>query len=124
MSAFEQVSEAAEWVRSNNCGGADVAVVLGSGLGDFADHLDNAITIPYSTIPRFPASRVIGHAGKLVCGQLAGKKVETFDDLYLRFLMAAAAVLCLGTLFLRKRTELAWQAAGALGVVLLIASLL
>ena len=75
MSAFEQVSEAAEWLRSNNCGGADVAVVLGSGLGDFADHLDNAITIPYSAIPRFPASRVIGHAGKLVCGQLAGKKV-------------------------------------------------
>jgi Ca-activated chloride channel family protein len=50
--------------------------------------------------------------------------VETFEDLYLRFLMAAAAVLCLGTLFLRKRAELAWQAAGALGVVLLIASIL
>ena len=50
--------------------------------------------------------------------------VETFEDLYLRFLMAAAAVLCLGTLFLRKRAELVWQAAGALGVVLLIASIL
>ena len=50
--------------------------------------------------------------------------VETFEDLYLRFLMAAAAVLCLGTLFLRKRVELAWQAAGALGVVFLIASIL
>ena len=50
--------------------------------------------------------------------------VETFEDLYLRFLMAAAAVLCLGTLFLRKRAELAWQTAGALGVVFLIASLL
>jgi Ca-activated chloride channel family protein len=53
-----------------------------------------------------------------------GQAVETFEDLYLRFLMAAAAVLCLGTLFLRKRAELAWQAAGALGVVLLIASIL
>jgi len=50
--------------------------------------------------------------------------VETFEDLYLRFLMAAAAVLCLGTLFLRKRAELAWQTAGALGVVFLIASIL
>ena len=50
--------------------------------------------------------------------------VETFEDLYLRFLMAAAAVICLGTLFLRKRAELVWQAAGSLGVVLLIASLL
>jgi Ca-activated chloride channel family protein len=50
--------------------------------------------------------------------------VETFEDLYLRFLMAAAAVLCLGTLFLRKRAELVWQATGALGVVLLLASVL
>jgi Ca-activated chloride channel family protein len=53
-----------------------------------------------------------------------GEAVETFDDLYLRFLMAAPAVHCLATLFLRKRAELAWQAAGALGVVLLIASIL
>jgi purine-nucleoside phosphorylase len=49
--------------------------VLGSGLGDFADHLANPVTIPYSDIPHFPASRVIGHAGKLVAGELAGKKV-------------------------------------------------
>jgi len=55
---------------------------------------------------------------------VTAEAVETFEDLYLRFLMAAAAVLCLGTLFLRKRAELAWQAAGALGVVLLIASIL
>ena len=55
---------------------------------------------------------------------VTAQEIETFEDLYLRFLMAAAAVLCLGTLFLRKRAELAWQAAGALGVVLLIASVL
>ena len=75
MSAFEQTSEAAEWLRSKQCGGADVAVVLGSGLGDFADHLGNALTIAYADIPHFPASRVMGHAGKLVVGELAGKKV-------------------------------------------------
>ena len=50
-------------------------------------------------------------------------QVETFEDLYPRVLLAAAIVLCAGTPFLRKRTELVWQAAGALGVVLLIASL-
>jgi Ca-activated chloride channel family protein len=55
---------------------------------------------------------------------VTAQQVETFEDLYLRFLMAAAAVLCLGTLFLRKRAELAWQATGALGVVILIASVL
>lgn len=46
--------------------------------------------------------------------------VETFDDLYRRALMAAAIILCLGTLALRKRTELAWQAAGALATVVLL----
>jgi Ca-activated chloride channel family protein len=52
------------------------------------------------------------------------QRVETFEDLYPRLLMAAAAVLCVGTLFIRKRTELAWQAIGALGAVLLIASVM
>ena len=51
------------------------------------------------------------------------KEVESFDELYGRALMAAAVVLVIGTAFLRKRTELAWQAAGALAVVLLLASL-
>jgi purine-nucleoside phosphorylase len=75
VSAFEHTSEAAEWLRSKNCGGAEVAVVLGSGLGDFADQLGDPVTIPYAEIPHFPSSRVMGHAGKLVAGQLAGKKV-------------------------------------------------
>ena len=52
------------------------------------------------------------------------QQVETFDDLYPRVLLAAAIALCAGTMFLRKRTELAWQAAAAIGVVLLIASVM
>jgi Ca-activated chloride channel homolog len=54
----------------------------------------------------------------------AGQPVETFDDLYRRALMAAAIVLCLGTLALRRRTELTWQAAGALATVLLLAAII
>jgi Ca-activated chloride channel family protein len=50
--------------------------------------------------------------------------VETFEDLYAQSLMAAAIVLCLGVLVVRKRTELAWQAAGAVAVVLLLASVM
>ena len=72
---FERATEAAEWLRGHACGGADVAVVLGSGLGDFADHLGDSFTIQYSDIPHWPASRVIGHAGKLVGGTLRGKHV-------------------------------------------------
>jgi purine-nucleoside phosphorylase len=79
VSAFDQANEAAEWLRGRGCGGADVAVVLGSGLGDFADHLGQATSIPYGDIPHFPASRVMGHAGKLVVGMLAGKKVLAFS---------------------------------------------
>ncbi|MFA5908323.1 MAG: purine-nucleoside phosphorylase [Vicinamibacterales bacterium] len=75
MSDFAQATEAAEWLRGHGCGGADVAVVLGSGLGDFADHLGDAFTIPYADIPHWPESRVIGHAGKLVGGTLRGKRV-------------------------------------------------
>ena len=50
--------------------------------------------------------------------------VETFEDLYTQVLMAAGIVLCLGVLVVRKRTELAWQAAGAVAVVLLLASVM
>jgi purine-nucleoside phosphorylase len=75
VSAFEQATEAAEWLRQKNCGDADVAIVLGSGLGDFADQIGGAVSIPYGDIPHWPASRVIGHAGKLVCGMVQGRKV-------------------------------------------------
>ena len=75
MSYFDRVTEAAEWLRGHGCGGADVAVVLGSGLGDFADGLADPFAIPYPDIPHFPASKVIGHAGKLVGGLSAGKRV-------------------------------------------------
>lgn len=52
-----------------------VAVVLGSGLGAFADSLDHAISIPYRDIPQWPQSTAIGHAGKLVVGLAAGVPV-------------------------------------------------
>jgi purine-nucleoside phosphorylase len=72
---FDRVTEAAEWLREHGCGGADVAVVLGSGLGDFADGMGESLTIPYGEIPHWPASRVIGHAGKLVAGTVKGRRV-------------------------------------------------
>ena len=74
MSAFEQATEAADWLRKHKCGDADVAVVLGSGLGDFADHIDGAFTLPYGDT-RTGRRRAIGHAGKLVCGSVKGKRV-------------------------------------------------
>lgn len=52
-----------------------IAVVLGSGLGGFADTLEDARTTPYSEIPGWPASKVIGHAGKLIEGRVGGQDV-------------------------------------------------
>jgi purine-nucleoside phosphorylase len=49
-----------------------VAVILGSGLGAFADELMGAISIPYSDIPDWPRSTAIGHAGRLVAGKISG----------------------------------------------------
>jgi purine-nucleoside phosphorylase len=52
-----------------------VAVVLGSGLGAFADTLENQSVIPYGQIPGWPASTAVGHAGKLVVGSVDGLPV-------------------------------------------------
>jgi purine-nucleoside phosphorylase len=49
------------------------AVVLGSGLGDFASELDNRVEIPYAEIPGWPPSTAVAHAGKLVVGTLNGQ---------------------------------------------------
>ena len=75
---FERVEEAAASVRAR-CGKVaalpDTAVVLGSGLGDFADTLLDAIATPYGEIPHWPAATVVGHAGRLVVGSVAGRRV-------------------------------------------------
>ncbi len=55
------------------------AIVLGSGLGDFADSLGDAVTIPYGDIPHWPVSRVIGHAGKLVVATIHGRRVAVLS---------------------------------------------
>ena len=51
------------------------AVVLGSGLGDFADTLLDAVRMPYAELPHWPASNVVGHAGRLVVGSVAGRQI-------------------------------------------------
>jgi len=52
-----------------------IGLILGSGLGDLADEVQNAVVISYADIPGFPVSKVAGHAGRLVCGNLQGKNV-------------------------------------------------
>ena len=57
------------------CGRADIAVVLGSGLGDYVDALENAKYVDYRDIPHFPVSTVSGHKGRWYTGTLHGRRV-------------------------------------------------
>ena len=75
MGYYDQVREAADAIRARIPEVPRIAIVLGSGLGDFADSLADAVTLPYGELPHWPASRVIGHAGKLVVGKARGKTI-------------------------------------------------
>ncbi len=57
----------------------NAVVILGSGLGDFGREIANPIAIPYSKIPNFPQSTVIGHSGTLILGDIGGDKVLAFS---------------------------------------------
>ena len=71
----DRMAAAAAFLRGRGVDGADVAVVLGSGLGAFADRLGDADRVPYAEIPHWPPSAVVGHAGVLVSGRLGGRRV-------------------------------------------------
>jgi purine-nucleoside phosphorylase len=73
------LSAAAEYLRGRLPNPPAVGVILGSGLGEFADLLADSITIPYGEIPGFPQSSVIGHAGKLVAGSVRGVPVAVLS---------------------------------------------
>ena len=74
MDEMKRIDEAAAKVLTV-CGKADIGVILGSGLGDYAEALEDAVKLPYSEIPGFPRSTVAGHAGMWCCGTLYGKRV-------------------------------------------------
>lgn len=74
MDEMKRINDAAEKVLAV-CGQAEIGIILGSGLGDYAEALEDAVKLPYSEIPGFPRSTVAGHAGMWCCGTLHGKRV-------------------------------------------------
>jgi purine-nucleoside phosphorylase len=72
---LKQIEEAAAAVRARTRVRPEVGVILGSGLGDFADALELETMLPFAEIPHFPVSTVEGHAGELHFGRLAGRPV-------------------------------------------------
>ncbi len=72
---YEKAQQAADYIRSKYSKEIKVALVLGSGLGAFADSIKNPVIIPYEEIPNFSRSTVEGHAGRLVLGEVNGVSV-------------------------------------------------
>ncbi|MEK7216412.1 MAG: purine-nucleoside phosphorylase, partial [Chloroflexota bacterium] len=65
---YERAEEAAGFVRQRTKLRPKIGLVLGSGLGAFAEELTQATAIPYAEIPHFPQPTAVGHAGRLVLG--------------------------------------------------------
>ena len=65
-----KIKAAGEYIKKLIPEDIDTAVVLGSGLGELADEIENAIIIDYKSIPNFPVSTIKGHAGRLIAGRL------------------------------------------------------
>jgi purine-nucleoside phosphorylase len=78
MSYYAQVEQAVEFIKQH-AQQPEVAVVLGSGLGEFASRLQDSTVLPYGDLPHWPASKVVGHDGRLVVGTLAGKRVAALS---------------------------------------------
>ncbi|MBD1372971.1 purine-nucleoside phosphorylase [Hazenella sp. IB182357] len=75
MNRLVQIEEAKHKIKSLCAVEPEVGLILGSGLGELGDEIEEATVIPYHEIPHFPESTVAGHAGQLVIGKLAGKNV-------------------------------------------------
>ena len=83
--SFEAIERAAAAVRARFARVPDVAIVLGTGLGGLAKAIEVEQVIEYGDIPEFPLSTVESHAGRLLCGTLAGKTVIAMQGRFHRY---------------------------------------
>lgn len=72
---LEKFNESADYIRSKTTINPSVGIILGTGLGGLVNEINIVDEIPYEDIPNFPVSTVKGHSGKLIFGDLGGKKV-------------------------------------------------
>ncbi len=75
MNVQDQLRETVAFIQAQGVQEVEFGLILGSGLGELANDIQDPICIPYEKIPHFPVSTVAGHAGQLVYGSLSGKKV-------------------------------------------------
>ena len=75
MSEMEMIKNCINIIREKTDFVPEIGLILGSGLGDYANKIENKIIIPYKDLPDFPVSTVAGHVGQFVMGELNGRKV-------------------------------------------------
>src|SRR5215831_3405648 len=75
MDLQQQIKESVVFLQTKNIVNPEVGIILGTGLGKLAAHIQVSVTIDYEDIPHFPVSTVEFHKGKLIYGDLGGKKV-------------------------------------------------
>ncbi|UDG80849.1 Purine nucleoside phosphorylase 1 [Candidatus Hartigia pinicola] len=75
MHSINDILESLRFIKSYTDIKPTIGIILGSGLGSFAETLKNIVTVPYSKIPHFVKSQAIGHANELVIGTIAGKNI-------------------------------------------------
>ncbi len=76
---YTRATAALQFIRSKTALAPRIGIILGSGLGGFSSVVQDAVTIPYATIPHFPQSTVAGHSGNLILGAIAGVPVAVMQ---------------------------------------------
>ncbi|MDE7412524.1 MAG: purine-nucleoside phosphorylase [Muribaculaceae bacterium] len=72
---LQKIEETADYIKEKVGKMPDTAIILGTGLGDLVNHIENPVELDYANIPNFPVSTVEGHSGKLIFGALGGKYI-------------------------------------------------
>jgi purine-nucleoside phosphorylase len=117
MTLYEQVMEAAAIVQFRSSMKPSVGVILGSGLGDLAAEVQDALAIPYEEIPHFMRSTVVGHAGRLLIGKLENVPVVVMQGrfhFYEGYTMQALTLPVLVMRTLGAHTLIVTNAAGGI----------
>lgn len=79
LTLSQKIEKAVDFIRKKNDFKAQIAVVLGSGLGNLSSHMEEEARIPFEKIPHFPKSGVQGHAGELVLGKIGRRRIAVMD---------------------------------------------
>ena len=124
---YERVQEAVAAIRSRRPDAApEVALILGSGLGSFAERFEDATALDYAEIPHFPVSGVEGHVGRLVLGSMAGTPCVTMQGrvhYYEGYPLEVVTFPLRTMLALGARTVIVTNAAGGIGEILAVGDL-